>query len=366
MRKTTIDATTIEYPDEIGFCFNPVVINLYGYAWSYIKVSITDVDSETLYTEKRQLFNTSCFFDLSPYAQGMFDLLNFSKVDYTLNGSQDSKTGRLFSVEVDMYKADDRLGNSFQFNTFIIWGAMKVGEQYNGIRTLTWFKKFPFSVGMYCAAASNIKVYVDSVLQENTIATTARKVWNLMLKGLSAESELIFELPASGESASVWDNTFDFTFKGLLNTASHVRLNVDETESGVYLRWINRHGFYCYWLFQSGDESRQVSNDGEFIRNNMVDYSYVNGYHGGSGRKQRKTENNTLPVCAPLVDSDTYDFLFQLALSPVVDMYAGDDSEGVPQWKGVNVSVATFMKTKATLQDFIATIILPETSVQSL
>lgn len=92
----------------------------------------------------------------------------------------------------------------------------------------------------------------------------------------------------------------------------------------------------------------------------------MNGYHSGTGRKQRKTEENTLLVCAPLVDSDTYNFLFQLAMSPVVDMYMGKDSDKKDRWQGVNVAVETFNKTRAVLQDFIATIILPETRVQSL
>ena len=30
MRTHTIDNTTIEYPDQIGFCFNPVIINILG------------------------------------------------------------------------------------------------------------------------------------------------------------------------------------------------------------------------------------------------------------------------------------------------------------------------------------------------
>lgn len=68
----------------------------------------------------------------------------------------------------------------------------------------------------------------------------------------------------------------------------------------------------------------------------------------------------------PLVDSDTYNFLFQLAMSPVVDMYMGKDSDKKDRWQGVNVAVETFNKTRAVLQDFIATIILPETRVQSL
>ena len=157
-----------------------------------------------------------------------------------------------------------------------------------------------------------------------------------------------------------------FTFQAMMNMAANVKLLVDDCTDGIYLRWVNRHGYYCYWLFKRGDAQLVVSNDGEFIRNNMQDYSYKNGYHGGSGRKQRKTEENTLPVCAPLVDSDTYDFLFQLALSPVVDMYAGKDCNGTDRWKAVNISVGTYSKTRAVLQDFVAEIILPETRVQSL
>lgn len=366
MRKTSIGTTTIEYPDEIGFCFNPIVINIYGHPWSYIEVTIIDTEGGIIHVEKRSMFGSSCFFDLASYAQESFDLLNFSKVNYSVRGAQDSKVGRLFSVEIDMFNADSKLGDSFQFEAFIIWGAMKIGERYNGRRTLTWFKNFPFSVGMYSATIDGkVNVTVDGVAQEE-INIPARKVWNLMLNGVEANREVLFMLPGTMSAASVFDNTFDFTFRGLLNTSTSALCTVDENANGVYLRWIDRHGFYCYWLFKPGDESSQITNDGEFIRNNMADYSYVNGYHGGTGRKQRKTENNTLPVCAPLVDSVTYDFLFQLASSPVVDMYAGQDEKGGHLWKTVNTSVGTFVKTQKILQDFVVTIILPEIRVQSL
>lgn len=365
MRTQVIKSTTIEYPDEIAFCFNPVVINVFGYAWASVAMVVTDVITSESHTEKRAMFGASCFFDVSSYMQAIFDTVEFSKVNYAVTGAQDSKLGRLFSVEINLYNADGGVGNSFQFNTFVIWGAMKVGERYNGDRVLTWFKNYPFSVGIYSASEGSVNVMADRVALD-AIALSGRKVHNLMMKGVAAESEVVFELPGSSTVASVFDNTFDFTFQGLLNIASKVTLLVDDCTDGVYLRWINRHGYYSYWLFKQGNESRQIINDGEFIRNNMQDYNYSNGYHGGSGRKQRKTENNILPVCAPLIDADTYDFLFQLALTPVVDMYAGKDVNGVDRWKGVNVSVETFTKSRSVLQDFIATIILPETRVQSL
>lgn len=365
MRTHNIDDMTIEYPDEISFCFNPVVLNIYGHAWAWVTVTVSDTLSEVQHIEKRVMFKGSCFFDISFYMQSAFDAINFNRIDYSISGAQESKMGRLFSVELDFYTNDGSLGNSFQFNTFVIWGAMQIGERYNGDRTLTWFKNYPFTVGMYTASKGHINVTSDGVTLP-AIEILERNTYNLMLKGVDAQFEVVFTLPGSAVNVSVFDKTFDFTFRGLLNTSTNVRLIVDNSDDGVYLRWINRHGFYCYWLFSNGDESRQVTNDGEFIRNNMQDYNYVNGYHGGTGRKQRKTENRMLPICATLIDSSTYDFLFQLALSPIVDMYFGTDESGVNRWAAVNISVETFIKSRSALQDFIATIILPETSVQSL
>lgn len=364
MKTKTIDDTTIEYPDEICFCFNPVVINIRGHAWARVQVIVIDADTSTLHQEVRNTFGGTCFFDISFYMQGAFDTDLLGEIDYSTAGAEDSRMGRKFTVQLVMYESDDDF-ESFAFDTFAIWGAMQVGERYNGDRTLTWFKNLPFTVGMYTAGAASVSVTADSV-SKPAIALSARKVYNIKMKGLDASRELVLTLPPGTAGSSVFDHTFDYTFQALSNTGSTVRLLVNNCTEGVYLRWVSRHGYYCYWLFTRGDESKQVVNDGEFIRNNMQDYNYVNGYHGGSGRKQRKTEENTLPVCAPLVDSDTYDFLFQLALSPLVDMYAGKDVNGDDCWKAVNVAVDTYSKTRAVLQDFTAEIILPETRVQSL
>lgn len=364
MRTKTIDDTTIEYPDEICFCFNPVVINIRGHAWARVQVMVIDEDTSTLHQEIRNTFGGTCFFDISFYMQGAFDTGLSGEIDYSTAGAEDSRLGRKFTVQLVMYESDDDF-ESFAFDTFAIWGAMQVGERYNGDRTLTWFKNLPFTVGMYTAGAASVSVTADSV-SKPAIALSARKVYNIKMKGLDASRELVLTLPPGTAGSSVFDHTFDYTFQALSNTGSTVRLLVNNCTEGVYLRWVSRHGYYCYWLFTRGDESKQVANDGEFIRNNMQDYNYVNGYHGGSGRKQRKTEENTMPVCAPLVDSDTYDFLFQLALSPLVDMYAGKDVNGDDRWLAVNVAVDTYSKTRAVLQDFTAEIILPETRVQSL
>ena len=42
MRTHTIDNTTIEYPDQIGFCFNPVIINILGGNYQSVTATVTD------------------------------------------------------------------------------------------------------------------------------------------------------------------------------------------------------------------------------------------------------------------------------------------------------------------------------------
>lgn len=365
MRTHKIGNTTVEYPDEIAFCFNPIVINILGHPWAWVEAVVRDVITGIEHVEKRVLFQNTCFFDVSFYTQSYFDSIQFGKIDYTQSGAVETPLGRLFSLDLNMYSESGELGESFQFETFVVWGAMKIGERYNGDRVWTWFKNFPFTVGMYAAGESSVNITVDNEPLP-AVGLSKRNVYNLFLTGIEAQREVIFDLSGAGAIGSVFDMTFDYTFHAVEGASSNIRLLIDDSTCGIYLRWINRHGFYCYWLFKAGDEKKQVTNDGEFIRNNMQDYSYVNGYHSGTGRKQRKTEENTLPICAPLVDSDTYDFLFQLAISPVVDMYMGKDADKKDRWQGVNIAVETFNKTRAVLQDFVATIVLPETRVQSL
>lgn len=359
-----INGTTVEYPDEISFCFNPVVINISGFDGTSAAMAVIDTVTAVTYTEKRAMFGTSCFFDASFYMQSGFDAVDFKDVDYSEAGAKDSKVGKLFHVIVLLYAEDGSVSSDFQFDTFVVWGAMEIGERFNGERTLVCFRNLPFTVGVYSSGKDVANIIVDGK-QVASYELPEQKVWNVVLE-LAKVDDAIVEVPEKKDDSSVFDYTFDYTFHKVLNAPSRVKLIMDDCTEGVYLRWINRQGLYCYWLFKKGDESRQVSDDGEFIRNNMVDFNYVNGYHGGSGRQQRKMGSNTVNICAPLVDSDTYDFLFQLALSPVIDMYVGFGPDEIDRWLGVNVSVGTYTKSRAVLQDFIASIILPETKVQCL
>ena len=86
------------------------------------------------------------------------------------------------------------------------------------------------------------------------------------------------------------------------------RIDRDDTESGIYLRWIDRHGFIRDWLFAAGGGNEGDSQRPEVsYANNLADYPY--GHYGDHGRRQGYERMDSIKLCARLVDSDTSDML---------------------------------------------------------
>lgn len=75
--------------------------------------------------------------------QSAFDSVDFKDVDYSEASAKDSKVGKLFKVILILYASDGSDDGNFQFETFVIWGAMRIGERYNGERTLVCFRNLP-------------------------------------------------------------------------------------------------------------------------------------------------------------------------------------------------------------------------------
>ncbi|MCL1933958.1 MAG: hypothetical protein FWF53_09145 [Candidatus Azobacteroides sp.] len=137
-----------------------------------------------------------------------------------------------------------------------------------------------------------------------------------------------------------------------------ITLNVSDCTEGVYLRWINKLGEWCYYLFTVSSESNEVKNADnivEFLR--TVDFE--DGYNPGTHRIQKESQT-TIRLFAPLVDRETFMFLKSLPGAIYVDMFCGyENNEQL--WIGVNIADGTFVKDKSQLQDFECTLILPKT-----
>lgn len=365
MRQTTNNGYSFFYPDEVCFAFLPCIIRASGSNLSWIEVIIRWGNKERAYNV--EAFNSVCITDFKTYVQALFDGRINAAYDWTINYDS-SVLNLLVGIEVNVYDDRDEQLASIDFTTNMVWGAPKYGETWNGYKRITWFTHYPFTFGIYLSklnanlligyeGAPNklLKIPINGMVDFYAgILPSGAKYWNIY----DYDGEI---------QQGTFDNTFDLTFR--LTTGGKqsllLRIDRDDAESGIYLRWIDRHGFIRYWLFAAGEETREIASDLSFIRNNLADYLY--GYYGDNGRRQGYERTDSIKLCAPLVDSDTFDMLQDLASSPVVDMYLGGDwKQEEDMWMSVTIKAGSYTKSTACLQDFVCEMIINNINVQRL
>ena len=284
MRQTEKNNITVQYPDAVGFAFLPCIIKASGSNLSWIEVIIRYNNIERSYNV--ETLNGSCITDFKTYVQALFDGRIHAAYDWTI-GYDTSVLNILVGIEVNAY--DDRDGQlaSIDFTTNMVWGAPKYGETWNGYKRLTWFTHYPFTFGIYLSklnanlligyeGAPNelLKIPFNGIVDFYAgILPSGAKYWNIY----DYDGEI---------QQGTFDNTFDLTFR--LTTGGKqsllLRIDRDDAESGIYLRWIDRHGFIRYWLFAAGEETREIASDLSFIRNNLADF--LNQHFGGKAPLQ--------------------------------------------------------------------------------
>lgn len=365
MRQTTTNNITIQYPDAVGFAFLPCIIKASGSGVASIEATISR-ESKT-YTYSVEAFADNCIMDYREYVQALFDGISFGNIDYSRE-SQKSNLGAVFDVSVKVKNSEGSDLATFSYTTFYVWGAMRAGETWNGYKRLTWFTHYPFSFGIYLSKL-NTKLLIGYEGAPNKlleIPTYSMMDFNADILPSGAKYWNIYDYDGEIQQGT-FDNTFDLTFR--LTTGGKqsllLRIDRDDAESGIYLRWIDRHGFIRYWLFAAGEETREIASDLSFIRNNLADYLY--GYYVDNGRRQGYERTDSIKLCAPLVDSDTFDMLQDLASSPVVDMYLGGDwKQEEDMWMSVTIKAGSYTKSTACLQDFVCEMIINNINVQRL
>ncbi|UVX35847.1 MAG: hypothetical protein [Bacteriophage sp.] len=347
MRTYKMDSgVTVTYPDELCFVFNPQIIQVEGgilAGGKSLNTTIYEiVEGEESYRYGDTRSNASddnISIDISTYLQSLFDTYS-------------TEAMRFKQVKVQIIH---NLGGIFSFTINCIWGAMNIGEIFNPSRTVTMFRKFPSTISLY--SKGNIQVRYDG---ENYVSLSVDE--GLINKDFSeyfanAKDFGMIKIINTPEAPSTFQYTFDRTFKPLPDDAVFIKVLFNDCDKGIYLRWLDRHGFLQYWLFQEGDLTGQSSNEGEQLN---VDYSDIKYAYNGMSRYQGKTYQTTRKACATLVERETFNMLSSIHSSPIVDMYIDKN------WIPVNIVAGSFTDNGADLQDFEIQIRMPETITQML
>lgn len=334
MRTATFEKNgSITYPDYITFCFNPNKIKVK----TVNNVTVTIGEGGMSYKDSRSAYNNVVEVDISKYLQSFFNTRSI-----------------LTSTEINI-KVETK-EDTLNFDILCIWGAMNIGEVFNASHKVIWFRKFPFTFSMYISDNARMYTRYDSIqyVENENLGTGLVRIDPAIIFPdanrfgvVRLDEEII---------SSVFDYTFDNTFNPVGNGTIINRLVIDDSECGIYLRWIDRHGFYQYYLFQVGDRIQQSQNSGEQLSlgHEGISYSY------GVTRYQGKEIQVMIKACAVLVDQDIFKMLLTLNTSPVVDLYIDND------WMPINIQPGTITNTKKPLQDFEITVVLPEIMSQKL
>lgn len=357
MRTATSNGITINYPDAIGFAFNVCLIQITG-EFSYAVASIGDVSLTV------SSYGGKAYADIQELVQSEFDATDYS-VAYSQTAEKTAQ-GKSLNIGVAVYDDDDSQLYQLSFTTFYVWGAMYSGETYNAYRQVMYFPGWPFTFGMYTNGEQGKIMVANDGRATSLIDVNGEGVYNFTIPDATAKDYYDIYDMKSTFTETTFDDTYDLTFRMKFTGQQTLKMRLlvcrCDMEHPVYLRWIDRHGFWQHFLFKKGEEKRSVSADGEFIRNNLQTYDGSYGMAGAVGRRQSYGREDSMAVCAPLVDAEMFDFLQGVASSPVVDMYLPEDE----RWLSVTVKEGTYTKTGDTLQDFELEIVKLQYQIQRL
>ena len=307
MRTTTTSIGNLTYPDEICFAFNPTYVKLTDCSLTSVNVRLSAVAGSHVLDFK--VYGGKLVANLARTIQLFFDT-------YTIIDC------RTVNVYVELLNGGDAV---FGFHTIAIWGNIAPGETFNGPRLVRWFDKWP----------QLLSVFTGGTIQD-----------------LEVDDEQYY-------AVSPWDYTFDYTFRA--TAIANITFVHDKSEDGLFLRWIDRHGFLQYWLFDKGVRKSKNSQGG-----NELTMNYVDG-DGNSFRNIKRQQyffsEVTQDLCAPNVSEEEYRMLEGILTSPVIDLF---HPSGIIGWEPVQIAKGTNKCTTSILQDFEFTIELPNINAQSL
>ena len=357
----------MQYPNATHFAFVPAIVKFTGASATSIRLSIQGDALSGALIDERAVFNGGCVFDIQRVLQMAFANVEHSKIAYN-EAFNDSPLKTALTVAVSI-----QTGTTWnQVDSFMIdaiWGAISARESSGGVMLRKWFRHFPFTVDIFAKNGTSFDIEVDRGAAEivfysqkedaegatpyHRYLMNPAKVLDIATAERSVHIAVPHSLVLKNDEESV----------GLVAYT----LELDCATKGLYLRWIDRQGRYCYYLFRSLGTADANSVALAWEQNSMdVPTAYYDGVNNESPARQSLSTRHTVSLGARLVDSETFDFLISATTSPVVDVFDGYDADGAPTWHRVNVVAVSVSKTTAHYQDFTMSIEEPKTATQIL
>jgi hypothetical protein len=354
MRQIEKNGRKMVYPDDITFAFNPNIIEIsrtipLDENAKFSKAIFIIQRNVVPFEDTRIAYNNFVRVDISYYLQLLFEI-KVGVINETMTG---------IAIEVNLYNEEDSFVDAFEFTLdCIVFGSIGIGENFNGNQKLKWFKNFPFTVSFYTEPFTSFVTRYDGGNYKVQPPFEFGRITHLYPVDFVPLAQRTAVLNFGSGVLDTFNHTFNYTFRAEnYGTPVLIELDIDECTQGVYLRWMDRHGFYKYYLFGVASENVKHTTNG-----NIIDVEYTDGDNYFNGvSMQNKTEQRELNLFVSLTDKNTVKVLSSILASPFVDMYVNDNIF-VP----VQIAPGTKSISNQNLQDFEITLILPESQLQAL
>lgn len=314
----------LKYPDATWFAWMPCLFALDSPSADGLEVSMTC--NGVTKTVEHDAFSGCAYVDMREYVQGFFSLVDALSYATAAKGAH---------AIVVTYTVRSRSGSTYtsllsNANSLFVWGYLDAGEIWNERRKYRWFKNFPFFVDVYAPSSKTCTISGGGASASASL--TSKGLWHVPLSAATFATASMVTLVCDSRTYMV---------------------DVDDCADGVYMRWLDRHGRVCHWLFRKSADTRDVKST-SYFRPNLaaIDDNYWSGWNG---HRDMKTRQRRLTIGYPFVDSDTYEMMSDLASSPFVEMMLPTED-----WISVRIEDGTWKKSRAVLQEFECTVVMDE------
>ena len=318
----------LKYPDAEWFAFMPCLFCMEQ--TNYVSLEVTLSYNGKSEVVEHDAYNGAAYVDMRECVQGLFGNLG-SSLGYGSKSKSDYAVTMTYSV-----RAASSGGTYTTLlssgSTLFVWGGLHVGETWMERRGATWFRGLPFFVDVYASGSTTCSISGGGASQ--SVSLGSKGLWHVPLSASTFATAKVVTLSVSSKT---------------------YRVMVEDCTEGAYLRWLDRWGRICHYLFKKGADTREVK-ESDYRRNNLAAWT-ENGWSGWNGHRDRKSRSQRLKIGASLVDGDTYEMLCDLVSSPMVEMLVNS------AWVSVRVDDGTWTKSKAALQDFECEILYDDTPV---
>lgn len=311
----------VEYPARYAFAFNPLLITvgeetIGSLQKAYIRAVKRYGGSDDYYRDEADFTDGEAVFDISMFCRGLFDL-----------GNIEDNTERIITVQFAV-GVTDKSGTNHEMHSGeisgpsvmnVIWGAIAPTEEYNGLTSCRWFSRFPMKLEFFAQAGAKVYKEIDGKGTHTLVSTVLDMgIASIDLSGAFEGDTVVRKAALSvGDFVNVFDETFDFTFANY-ESEWEITLKKDDSPCGVFLRWIDKHGFMRYFLFSEGEESTESEDYGDLLEQK---YSAFGRYYPNIYRQQGKSVTRKMNIAALHLTREEYEYVRSVAFSPVVDMY---------------------------------------------